>query len=139
MLLAVVFYGMLNVMECVISKKVVFFFSFLTLTSCSYKYSKIEISPKNITLEGIKIGSKNEIYFTIQNLSSRDLIIMDIESSCDCTIPEISKLSIPKDNVYQLKILYSPTRLGEQTQTITIKSNTDPPFHDVFIYTKVVD
>lgn len=137
MRLVVVFYGILNAMECVINSRIIFF---IILNSCTtYRYSEIEISPMYVNLGRIKIGSENNTYLTIQNSSSRDLNIMEIQSSCDCTIPGIRKLTIPENSIYKLNILYSPTSLGEQVQTITIKSNSDPPFNDFFIFSEVIN
>jgi hypothetical protein len=85
----------------------------------------------------LRLGESYNIDIVIKNPSNRNLKILGIKPSCNCTIAQ-KKFQISKKSVDTLKIIYEPTELGNHIENITIKSNTIPPFNNISIHSDVL-
>lgn len=76
----------------------------------------------------IKQNTKNEHIFKFTNTGKNPLIIEDARGSCGCTVPKWPKEPIPPGGTGEIQVVYSPGKQkGQQTKTVTIKANTEPP------------
>lgn len=112
----------------------------MTLAGCTpkMKYADISIIPKNNFIGKIQLNTTYNLDVIINNPSETNLHIMGVVPSCQCTITEEKTFIIPKKSMDTLRIVYKPTKLGMHTETITIKSNTDPPFNTFLIQAEVM-
>jgi len=127
----------------VITKKLLTSFCLLiplSLLNCHSRTELSEIIIENnlIGLGEIRKGSFNDIKIRIENQSQNELRILGIETSCDCTVSGSRKSVIPKYGIDTLNILYEPQTLGTQIETITLSTNTDPPFNNIVITAEVI-
>lgn len=73
----------------------------------------------------INQGDKPETEFTITNEGEADLIIINAQGSCGCTVPVWPKEPIKPGASAPLKVSFdSNGKTGEQQKTVTLTTNT---------------
>ncbi len=76
----------------------------------------------------IKQNSENKFVFKFTNTGKEPLLISDAKGSCGCTVPEYPKEPIAPGASSEIKVVYKPGgQQGNQTKTVTVTANTDPP------------
>lgn len=86
-------------------------------------FAQTEHNFGNITQE-----SENKHVFEFTNTGSEPLIISDAKGSCGCTVPNYPREPIPPGETGEIEVVYSPGKQkGNQTKTVTVTANTDPP------------
>lgn len=127
--------------KLIVFVKIISVYFLLTFASCDskIKYSEISFSSKQIDAGKVELGKSYSIDLIIKNPSNSTLKILGIKPSCDCTITKKEIFIILKKNVDTINIIYKPTSIGKHTETITIKSNTKPPFSNILITSEVVE
>ncbi|MCB0431384.1 MAG: DUF1573 domain-containing protein [Flavobacteriales bacterium] len=76
----------------------------------------------------VKQHSTNEHIFKFKNTGSEPLVISNAVGSCGCTVPLFTKDPIAPGATGEIKVEYKPgTQKGNQTKTVTVTANTDPP------------
>lgn len=87
----------------------------------------------------VKQNTENVHWFEFTNSGREPLIISNAQASCGCTVPEYPKEPIPPGGKGKIKVVYSPgTQEGQQTKTVTVTANTQPPQTLLTITAKVV-
>jgi hypothetical protein len=77
-----------------------------------------------------------DYYFT--NTGTAPLIILNVTSTCGCTIPEWPKQPIPPDSSASIKVKFnSLNKPGLQSKEVTIFANTFPNTSKIIIKGKV--
>ena len=70
---------------------------------------------------------KVEHTYYFKNTGKMDLVILDTESSCGCTVPEYSKEPVRPGEKGEIKIVFDTTgKSGFQDKKVTIFTNTNP-------------
>ncbi|MEW5677342.1 DUF1573 domain-containing protein [Flavobacterium enshiense] len=73
----------------------------------------------------IKEGEKVETVFKITNEGEADLIIINAQGSCGCTVPEWPKEPIKPGTSADMKVTFDSTnKPGQQQKTVTLTTNT---------------
>ena len=73
----------------------------------------------------IKDGDKPETVFKITNEGEADLIIINAQGSCGCTVPEWPKEPIKPGASADMKVTFdSSNKPGQQQKTVTLTTNT---------------
>lgn len=76
----------------------------------------------------VKQNSENVHWFEFTNTGKEPLLISNAQASCGCTVPEYPKEPIPPGGKGRIKVVYSPgTQEGQQSKTVTVTANTQPP------------
>ena len=76
----------------------------------------------------VKQNSENKHVFKFTNTGKEPLLISDAKGSCGCTVPEYPKEPIAPGATGEIKVVYKPgSQQGNQTKTVTVTANTDPP------------
>lgn len=66
-----------------------------------------------------------ETVFTIKNTGEADLIIINAQGSCGCTVPEYPKEPLKPGASAPMKVTFNPNgKTGEQQKTVTLTTNT---------------
>ena len=74
----------------------------------------------------IKAGEKVETEFMVKNIGESDLIILDAQGSCGCTVPNPPKEPIKPGNSAPIKVSFDSTgKTGQQSKTVTLTTNTE--------------
>jgi len=90
-------------------------------------YPKLEIVGGEIFDFGtIKEGEIVNHVFKVKNTGKTDLVIMNAQASCGCTIPDWTKRPILPGEVGEIKFSFnSANKPGEQKKSITLSTNTE--------------
>jgi hypothetical protein len=77
-------------------------------------------------------GDKVEHVFSFQNTGKEPLIISNAKGSCGCTVPQWPKDPIKPGDSGEIKVVYNSKNKGKvggknETKTVTITANTNPP------------
>ena len=76
----------------------------------------------------IEEGEKVGCVFTFDNRGTAPLVISSAVTSCGCTVPKYDTRPIPPGGSGTLEVVFdSSGRNGQQTKTITVKSNATKP------------
>ena len=104
--------------------------SVLLNISCKNKEKKPDLFIPNerIVLGIIPFDSTHLISYSLINKGNGPLIIDTASSSCDCTVPVISKKNISPGDSSILSVQYKPTDTGLFDKKVVIKSNIDSIF-----------
>ena len=90
--------------------------------------TKISFNKNEHNFGKIKEGAMVRTVFTFTNTGKEPLVISNAIGSCGCTVPEWPKEPIPPGGKGEIKVEFnSAGKSGEQTKTVTVTSNTEPP------------
>jgi hypothetical protein len=79
-------------------------------------------------------GEKVSYAFTFTNTGDRELVIANAYGSCGCTVPEYSKKPIAPGAKGVINVVFdSQNRVGENTKTVTVVTNTEPSIHKLYL------
>ncbi len=83
-------------------------------------------------------GEKVAFTFKFKNTGTADLLILDVYSSCGCTIPNFDKKPVIPGDEGKIEVIFdSANRSGLQNKTITIKTNTQQSEKSLWIKANV--
>lgn len=84
-------------------------------------------------------GEKKEHVFEFKNEGSIDLIIIDVKTSCGCTVPSYSEEPIKPGEKGELKIAYDSTgKKGVQEKKVIVRTNSFPNQMELTIIADVI-
>lgn len=92
--------------------------------------SKAEISFSEYEHDFGKVaeGEKIAYVFTFENSGTTDLVIKSASSTCGCTVPKYDTRPVSPGKGGNLEVVFDTSgRSGQQTKTITVKSNASKP------------
>ncbi|MBK7628271.1 MAG: DUF1573 domain-containing protein [Bacteroidales bacterium] len=73
-------------------------------------------------------GEKIAYVFTFENSGTTDLVIKSASSTCGCTVPKYDTRPVSPGKGGNLEVVFDTSgRSGQQTKTITVKSNASKP------------
>jgi len=76
----------------------------------------------------INEGEQVKHVYRFTNVGNEELVIRDVKASCGCTIPEWDKRPIPAGEKGSITVAFdSKGKPGNQSKTVTITANTNPP------------
>ena len=96
-------------------------------TSPAVKTAAIHFTQTTIDLGTIKENAIVEKKFTFVNEGNDNLVILNAEGSCGCTIPSFSKTPIPPNGKGEIVVKYvAKNMMGPQKKTVTVTTNGTP-------------
>lgn len=102
------------------------------------KMPKIKFNETEHDFGTIKEGDKAETTFTITNEGESDLIIINAQGSCGCTVPEWPKEPIKPGASADMKVTFNSSgKPGQQQKTVTLTTNTQLSSEQVTIKANV--
>lgn len=66
-----------------------------------------------------------ETEFEVKNIGDGDLLIINAQASCGCTVPEYQKTPIKPGETSKLKVRFQTGAQGQQQKTVTLTTNTE--------------
>jgi carbon monoxide dehydrogenase subunit G len=96
-------------------------------TSPAVKMAQIHFVQTTIDLGTMKENAIVEKRFTFVNEGNDNLVILNAEGSCGCTVPTFSKEPIPPNGKGEIVVKYTAKNMmGPQKKTITVTTNGKP-------------
>ena len=93
----------------------------INLGSAVIEFDKTELDFGKVTEGEIVKGT-----FIVSNKGETDLLILDAKASCGCTVPEWPKNPIKPGESAEIKFEFNTKgKIGNQTKTITLQTNTE--------------
>lgn len=97
----------------------------ITENAASGKLPKIKFNEEEHDFGTINEGDKVETTFTITNEGEADLLIINAQGSCGCTVPDWPKEPIKPGTSADMKVTFnSAGKPGQQQKTVTLTTNT---------------
>jgi hypothetical protein len=87
----------------------------------------------------VEKGEKVEHSYTFTNTGSEPLIISNAKASCGCTVPTWPKEPIAPGETGEIPVVFNARSAGNQTKTVTITANTNPPQTRLTVKGKVTE
>ncbi|MCB9316426.1 MAG: DUF1573 domain-containing protein [Lewinellaceae bacterium] len=87
---------------------------------------KVEWKPMQIRTGTIPFGIPHEENFEVKNVSTDNLVILEVKSGCHCTVVDWSKEPIPPGKSGSIRITYDALKEGEFYKIIAVTTNFDP-------------
>lgn len=89
--------------------------------------TRITFKEVNVDLGAVTEGAQVKHTFEFKNTGNVPLVIYSAHGSCGCTVPKYSKDPIPPGGTGEINVEFdSNGRLGANTKTVTVNSNTVP-------------
>jgi hypothetical protein len=103
-------------------------------TSTTIKMAQIHFAQTTIDLGTIKENVVVEKKFTFINEGNANLVIINAQGSCGCTVPTFSKEPIAPDGKGEIIVKYTAKNMmGPQKKTITVTTNGKPEIIKLYI------
>ncbi len=84
-------------------------------------------------------GEKVVYSYRFKNTGTKPLVVVEATASCGCTVPQKPERPILPGETGFIKIVFdSKGRVGNAHKTITVKSNANPEFPQLFLTGDVV-
>jgi len=88
---------------------------------------EIEFETTNYNFGTVLQGEKIEHEFYFRNTGEKNLLILDTQSSCGCTVSDYDKDAIPPGARSSIKLVFdTKDKLDAQEKKVTIFTNTNP-------------
>lgn len=95
-----------------------------TIVNDSTATAKFEIKDKTFNFGDIAEGEIVTHTFHFKNTGKKSLVILNVESSCGCTIPKYDKKPIPPGGEGKIEVEFNSSgRYGKQYKVINIFAN----------------
>lgn len=92
------------------------------------KLTTIQAENRLVQIEGMLVGKTYTCTFEVENTGDYPFIILDIKSSCGCTVPVWNKQPVAPDGKTEIKVEVKPESTGFFNKTIQVYGNaTDSP------------
>ena len=103
------------------------------------EFTSVQIIDTTYNFGKVKEGDIVEYNYRFKNTGDKPLIIADAAASCGCTVPEKPENPIQPGEIGFIKVKFnSDRRPGEVEKTITVKSNAQPEFPQLFLKGTVI-
>jgi hypothetical protein len=106
----------------------------------SENYGEIRFDKSDHDLGTIVQGETVGYNFTFSNIGEGSLVILNADASCGCTVPRFSKEPVPPGGNGMVEVMFdSSGRRGQQSKTITIKTNGIPTIVNLTIRANIIE
>jgi len=83
------------------------------------------VGDKTYDFGDLKLNEKVKHTFTVKNVGTSDLVILEARASCGCTVPDnYTKTPIQPGKTGTIPVEYNATSAGVQTKTVTVTTNS---------------
>jgi hypothetical protein len=98
------------------------------------KVAKIHFAQITLDLGTLKENAVVEKKFTFVNEGNANLVIINAEGSCGCTVPTFPKEPIPPNGKGEITVKYTAKNMmGPQKKTITVTTNGKPEIIKLYV------
>ena len=109
----------------IVMKKIVFLALLASVSFAANAQAKISFKSETVNFGEISKGSDGIRVFEFTNTGNAPLIISEVKSSCDCTVPKKPDGAIAPGMSNTIQVKYDTNRVGPIRKTITVYSNAE--------------
>ena len=91
----------------------------------SLNVGKVEWLSRQISAGKVPYGQPVSREFEVKNISTESLMLLQVKSSCHCTVTEFSKEPIAPGKTTKIKVTYDALREGDFYRIVTVLTNFD--------------
>lgn len=91
----------------------------------SQNAGKVEWLDRQITTGNVPFGQSVSREFRVKNISSENLMILQVKSSCHCTVTEWDQSPIAPGKTGQIKVTYDSQKEGDFYRIVSVITNFD--------------
>ena len=91
----------------------------------SLNAGKVQWVQNQINTGTVPIGTPVSREFEVKNIGTENLMILQVKSSCFCTVAEWSKEPVEPGNSAKIKVTYDSQHEGEFYRIVTVLTNFD--------------
>ncbi len=91
----------------------------------SLNAGKVQWIQNQINTGTVPLGTPVSREFEVKNISTENLMILQVKSSCFCTVAEWPKEAIEPGGAAKIKVTYDGQREGEFYRIVTVTTNFD--------------
>lgn len=92
----------------------------------SQNAGKVEWLDRQIAVGNVAFGQPVSREFRVKNISSENLIILQVKSTCHCTVAEWQQNPIAPGHTGVIKITYDSQKEGDFYRIVSVSTNFDP-------------
>ena len=97
----------------------------------SLNSGKVQWLPQQISAGDVPFGKPVSFDFEVKNVSSENLMLLQVRSSCFCTSAEFSKQPVAPGQSTIIKVTYDGAREGDFYRIVTVLTNTLFSYHEL--------
>jgi hypothetical protein len=90
---------------------------------------RAELTPTHIDLGQVQLESPADASLLLRNVGNERLLIIEIKTSCHCTVAELPTRVIEPGGSLKLKVTLKATRVGARQQQVILRTND--PAHEI--------
>ena len=91
----------------------------------SLNAGKVEWLDRQITTGNMPFGQPVSREFRVKNVSSENLIIFQVKSSCHCTVTEWDQTPVAPGQITSIKVTYDGQKEGDFYRIVSVITNFD--------------
>ena len=91
----------------------------------SLNFGKVEWLQRQINAGTVTYGQPVSREFEIKNISTENLMILSVKSTCHCTVSEYSTAPVAPGESTKIKVTYDALKEGEFYRIVTVLTNFD--------------
>lgn len=91
----------------------------------SLNYGKVEWGAQQINAGKVPFGVPVSREFEVKNISTESLMILQVKSSCHCTVVEWQQEPVEPGKSAKIKVTYDAQREGDFYRIVTVLTNFD--------------
>lgn len=91
----------------------------------SLNAGKVEWLQRQINAGSVPYGQPVSREFEIKNISTENLMILSVKSSCHCAVAEFSKEPVAPGAITKIKVTYDALKEGDFYKIVTVLTNFD--------------
>ena len=110
---------------------------FLLFSFLSFASDKVEY-PKEINFTDVKAHLSHKKNISIKNISSKELKISKVRSSCGCTVADYPKEAIAPGSFANIRIKFSSNKIGPTNKNIYIFIEGDTSSYPITVKANVI-
>lgn len=87
---------------------------------------KVEWTPMQIETGDVPYGVPVERSYTVRNIGTEPLILLDVKTGCHCTVADWTKTPIEPGQSGTITVTYDALKEGQFYKVIAVNTNFDP-------------
>jgi hypothetical protein len=88
-------------------------------------HPQADITPLEVDLGVVQVHQRIERSFVLRNVGNAKLLIKEVKTSCQCTIPRVPSLSLAPRTSESVGVVFTADSVGPKVQRVIFETN-DP-------------
>ena len=97
----------------------------LSFVGGSLPQPRAQLNESRVELGTVQVGQSVRYTVTLRNAGGARLLVLDLEPTCQCTVPELATRALAPGASVPLVVVFRPRSPGAKHQQVVVKTN-DP-------------